>query len=48
MNENLFEFYINRKGYDMAIVIPGKELKPNPENTPKPEPTPTPTPNQGQ
>lgn len=41
MNENLVEFYLNRKGYDMAIVIPGKVLTPNPNNTP------TPAPNQG-
>ena len=41
MNESLVEFYLNRKGYDMAIVIPGKELKPNPNNPPK-------TPPQGQ
>jgi len=38
MNENLVEFYLKKKGYNMAIVIPGKELKPNPDNTPKTTP----------
>jgi len=39
MNENIVEFYLNRKGYSMAIVIPGKELKPNPNNIPNTPPS---------
>ena len=40
MNLYLLEFYLNRKGYDMAILIPGKVIEPNPNNVPAPQPTP--------
>jgi len=36
----IVEFYLNKKGYNMAIVIPGKGLTPNPDNTPKTTPPP--------
>lgn len=34
MNQQLFEFYQSRKGYDMAIVIPGATVEPNPNKVP--------------
>lgn len=40
MNQNLFQFYLNRKGYDMAINIPqdiADKLQPAPQPTPAPE-----------
>ena len=44
MNEPLLEFYWNKKGYDMAIIIP-KEIadKLQPEPQPEPQPAPQPT-----
>ena len=38
MNQHLFEFYLNRKGYDMAIIIPGKVIEPRPQPAPQPAP----------
>ena len=40
MTYSVVEFYQNRKGYNMAIVIPGAVVEPNPNNIPtEPEPT---------
>lgn len=41
MTHGVIEFYQNRKGYNMAIVIPGATVEPNPNNVPVPEVPPT-------
>lgn len=39
MTHSVIEFYQNRKGYNMAILIPGVIIEPNPNRVPV-QPTP--------